>query len=101
MTLARSEIVAPQPSDATALAIAERIKQRTLVLFDPTAGGAFDHGTTTVSTAIPPLVVLGLTTSVTSGNLIVATTTLEDRVNVLDKLINRVVYTLEANGLTS
>jgi hypothetical protein len=69
--------------------------------FTPVPGGAFTHLTTQIETTIPTTLVLSVTTAVTSGALIIATTKLEQRVNDLLLLFNRVVYTLQSNGLTS
>lgn len=89
-----------ETSEATAIAQVERMR-RSGDPFHPTAGGAFTHATTVQSTLIPADLVLGLTTSVSSGGLIIATTSLEDRINLLAHTLNKVVYILELNGQTS
>lgn len=83
----------------TAAAIAQRVKLR--AEFTPAAGGAFTHGTTLESTLIPAPLSLGLTTAASSAALIAACTAIQDYVNSLDTLVNRMVYTMELNGLTS
>lgn len=92
-------IVSRADSAETAVAITERLKMR--AAFTPTAGGAFTHGTTVQSTLIPALLSLGITTTSSSGQLIAATTAMQDQINAIDEVMNRIVYTLEANGLTS
>lgn len=86
---------------AVALAGVERARLQATVPFDPTASGAFDHATTAESTLIPAALAVGLSTTSSSGQLIIATTTIVDRLATLTGLLNRVVYTLEANGMTS
>lgn len=86
----RTDFVAPADVQKTALAIAQRYRGTGDSTFVPTASGAFDHGTTSVSTTIPAA--LSTTTISTQA---------QDRINQNTQLINRVVYILEANGMTS
>lgn len=96
----RSDIAAPESVDATAAAIAQRAANA--VAFSPTASGVFTHGTTAVETTIGstgsfPVITSTLVTS----DLGAACATLEGEVANSRKLLNRVVYILEANGMTS
>lgn len=98
-TFARSDIVAPRSVQDTALAIGQRAASATI--FTPTPTGPFDHGTTMVATRISSDVASALTTSSTVADLLTASSGLQTQINSLWHAINRVVYDLEANGLTS
>lgn len=50
---------------------------------------------------VPAMVSLGLSTTVSSGALIAATTTLQDEVNSNRKLINKLIDILREEGLVS
>lgn len=86
-------------SNALEPRIRRRVEEAIEDLLDPDATVTFAQATTVTTNAIPALLVLGLTTSVSSGSLITATTTLEDRVNLLHKAVNQVVDILQANLL--
>lgn len=98
MSFGRGDIVVPESVEATALAIAQRANND---LFAATAGGAFDHATTAVSTTIPAALNTGITSTSSLLQLIAASTAEQDRINQNTQLINRVVYILEANGMTT
>lgn len=97
--LKRSDIVAPRGVADTAMAIAQR--QASITPFDPTAVGPFIHSTTNTSTNIALEANSSFTTSMSSGALITAASTMQDQININRHLINQIVYILEANGMTS
>lgn len=86
-------------SNALEPRIRRRVEEAIEDLLDPEATVLFTQATTQTTNALPVLLTLGLTTAVTSGNLIVATTTLEDRVNLLHKAVNQLVDILQSNLL--
>lgn len=93
-------IPAVASSEAAAFAQAERTR-RASDPYAPVAGRQFTHMTTIESTLIPPALGLGITTNISSGALIAVTTAIETRCDSLVTLINRIVYILEVNGMTS
>lgn len=116
MVFQRPDFVKPQSVAKTAAAVAERLRSVTWSTFDPAAAGAFVHATTAVSTLIPALLLLGatsissavegsfnlaITTTSPSSDMFAAVIALANRANTLELLLNRVVYTLEANGMTT
>lgn len=101
MTFERKDFVTPASVPKTALAIAERLGSVGFSTFGPTAGGAFTHATTEVSTLVGLEANSSFTTSMTSGALIIATSAMQDQINLNRHLINRIVYVLEANGMTT
>lgn len=79
----------------------ERIDEAVAEFVSPSATVSFTHLTTVVDTTVQNTFSLGLSTTTSIVQLIVATTTLQDRVNQLTQLVNQITYVLKANHLSS
>lgn len=96
----RTDIEIPESVSATAAAIAQRVASATE--FSPNAVGTFTHATTAIETTIGSTASFPVITStLVTSDLGAACASLETEVSNTRKLLNRVVYILEANGMTS
>jgi hypothetical protein len=107
VSLVKRDIVAPNESvDALALAIEQRVRHAdNPIPFEPTAGGAFTHATTSttrVISATPSSTLFTASaTAMTSGDVVTSCSQLVTEVGTNRMLLNRIAYILEANGMTS
>lgn len=86
----------------TAVAITERLKRVTREAFEPTVVGTFTHLMTGVESTIGSSGSFPtITSTLAASDLGAACASLELEVLANRKLVNRVVYILEANGMTS
>lgn len=99
----RIDVEPPESVEATAAAIAQRLNLvSSSTAFEPTANGTFTHGTTAVESTIASSAVFPtITSTLVTSDLGQACANLQNLVISAFKLVNRVVYTLEANGMTS
>lgn len=103
VNFSRSDFVTPAGSSAAALAVGERLKSAPAP-FSPTVVGPFTHLTTSIETTISTAISSTMFTSATamsSGDVVTACSTLVSQINENRLLLNRVIYILEANGMTS
>lgn len=76
----------------------DRLAELEAEMFTPLSSDyQFTRATTATESNIPTTLVLALSTTSSSGQLLAATTALEDRMNVAMGLINQIVYALQSN----
>lgn len=66
---------------------------------DPDATVTFAQATTETTNALPALLNTGLTATGSTGQIIAASTQMEDRINLLHRAVNNIVDILQANQM--
>lgn len=94
-----ARVTTTSPSLTLEPRIRRRVERAVQDLLDPDATVTFEQATTETTNAVPALLLLGLTTTASSGDLIAAAGTLEGRLNTVHKALNQVVDILQANLL--
>jgi hypothetical protein len=91
----------PASEAATALAIAERLKRRSVNLLDPDDSLTFTRLSTVVESTIPGAYTSSLTGTASTTEIVATIASLVAQVNAMRGIENRFLYLFQANGLAT